>query len=162
MAGSELESLLQSVAWQSSTLKQYFENISREKAAVEPEVFEILSDEDILALTMESGQGPAKRLRVDDVLPGQAERVPAAIASFGSGLKKSVSLNNFDYLSINEFDDKSEAEAYYDMSHIENSWVRWPSRDMCLGRHRIELELQGRCRADLVVAGPECDEHGRT
>jgi len=62
MTASELESLLQSVAWQSSTLKQYFDDISRKKAAFEPEAFEVLSDDDMLSLFADSNQGPAKSM----------------------------------------------------------------------------------------------------
>lgn len=76
MTASELESLLQSVAWQSSTLKQYFDDVSRKKAAAEPEAFEVLSDEDMLSLFADSSQGPAKKPRTADVhcdVPAQKE-----------------------------------------------------------------------------------------
>lgn len=50
ISASELESLLQSVAWQSPTLKDYFDGRSTAKSDHDSEAFDVLSDEDMLSL----------------------------------------------------------------------------------------------------------------
>ena len=63
MGASELESLLQSVAWQSTTLRAYFDRVSRKRQSDTQEEFEVLSSDDMLALLQGSGATNAKRAR---------------------------------------------------------------------------------------------------
>ena len=63
MGASELESLLQSVAWQSTTLRAYFDRVSRKRQSDTREEFEVLSSDDMLALLQGSGATDAKRAR---------------------------------------------------------------------------------------------------
>ena len=63
MDASELESLLQSVAWQSTTLRAYFDRVSRKRQSDTREEFEVLSSDDMLALLQGSGATDAKRAR---------------------------------------------------------------------------------------------------
>lgn len=74
MMAGELESLLQSVAWQSPTLKSYFEGISRTRKRSE-ETFDVLSDDDIMAL-LEGDVPAAKKARTEERREDQA-KMPA-------------------------------------------------------------------------------------
>jgi len=82
ISASELESLLQSVAWQSPTLKRYFDERDKMKTDADTEGFDMLSDEDMIALMNAEceEQGPGKKARTTEhtcALPATVELRPA-------------------------------------------------------------------------------------
>ena len=150
ITADEFESLLNSVAWQSQTLKEYFDGVSGKNA--EAEAFEGLSEDDMLSLFADSGNGPAKKPCVSDeycLIPARkqiTERRPAKSGPKSSShfsemememrLKKSGSINNFDDLSMAESDsilDDVESEgARFPMSSIEDVFTPFRFRDKTL------------------------------
>ena len=183
MTAGELESLLQSFASLSPTLRQYFDAVPSMKSAAEPEAFEVLSDDDILALLADSqgpgSQGPTKKLRVSEQhcnefaqeelserrpqvhnqspagcicegdMPGHMSREgkrnketvkteransvglsPTREVSSGPALKKSVSINNFDYLSLTDSDGSIADSLHEDANDVRVAFasLQWQSK----------------------------------
>lgn len=136
MPARDVEIFLQSVAWQSPTLKSYFANVQHISKEDEDMQFQVLSEEDMLELCCDNWSpmaGPPATGNhqccrtawvVDDfdlLAPLNQPQGFSAVSNHNwSGCLKHVrSLNNFDHLALSEADNTTDAD---DIPDIEEAF----------------------------------------